>query len=492
MSGSQSSMLYKGSILSRKVARFALSALFLMAWIPLAFAQATAPTGSQTGVGNGGPPPDISTTYRLPARDPNAIAVDGWLLYPTIRLYSLYTDNFFGSPQNPLSVGGIGVTPSMVAVWSNGIHTTTLYGNIDRQDYPTESGINTLNGTAGFTQRYEALRDLIFTVNGNYAHQTLATGLQNSIQTPTTGPTTTVLANGNTVLPNGTILSPSGQPVGQVTPASGSTVPLQVNPSNQFTGTFTIDKIFSRAALSLSGSVNRTEYENQTIQPNFSSRTLTENAAAWLGPLVYAYSNGSVTTTVDDAINGANITSPSTSVTSYRVVGGLGTRPSELFLGSVYFGHQGSESGGATAEGNVYGGRLSYYPTPALTVTGTVDRTINIASQPFASNLALTLPGLSAVQVPLGTSGITTSAGLGVTYSFTQQWFATCQLGYTRTQLVSTPERDNSWILDTTLRYDIWRNMSLIWEYRYSSFISNVPSTSFTSNYGIMGATYRF
>lgn len=484
-------MRYRGSILSRRFARLALSALFLIALIPPAFSQAIAPTGSQSSVGSGAPP-DISTTSRLPARDPNAIAVDGWLLYPSVRIYSLYTDNFFQSTQNPLSVGGLGVTPSMAAVWSNGIHTTTLYGNIDRQEYPTDNGINTLDGRAGFTQRYEAMRDLIFTVNGNYAHQTLATGLQNSIQTPIAAPTTTVLPNGDTVLPNGTILSPSGQPVGQVTAGSGSTLPLQVNPSNQYTGTFTVDKIFSRAAISLSGSVNRTEFENQSIQPNFSSRTLTENASAWIGPLVYAYSNGSVTTTVDDAITGPNISSPSISITSYRVIGGLGTRPSELFLGSVYFGHQGSESAGATAEGNVYGGRLSYYPTTALTFSGTVDRTINIASQPFGSNLALTLPGLTAVQVPLGVSAITTSAGLSANYKITQQWFVNCQLGYTRTDFVGSPERDNSWIVDATLRYDIWRNMSILWEYRYSTVLSNVPLASFSSNYGVVGATYRF
>ena len=42
-----------------------------------------------------------------------------------------------------------------------------------------------------------------------------------------------------------------------------------------------------------------------------------------------------------------------------------------------------------------------------MTVTGTIDRTINIASQPFATNLALTLPGLTAVQIPLGASAET-------------------------------------------------------------------------------------
>lgn len=481
-------MRYQGSILLIWFARLILSALLLVAWIPLAFSQ----TAGTTSIGAGAPPPDISLS-RLPARDPNAIDVDGWLLYPTVRLYSLYSDNFFNAPTNPLSVGAIGVTPSLVAVWSNGIHTTTLYGSLDRQDFPTDNSINTLDGRAGFTQRYEAMRDLIFTFNGNYTHQTLSTGLQNSVQAPAAAPTTTVLPNGNIQLPNGTIQTPSGQIVGQATTLSGSTVPLEVNPYNQVTGTFTIDKIFNRAALSLSGSVNRTDYENQSLAtPSFSSRTLTENASTWLGPLVYAYSSGSVTTTVDDAVTTPGGSSPSVSVTSYRVVGGLGTRLRELFVGTAYFGHQGSEGEGATAEGNVYGGQLSYFPTPALTFTGTFDRTINIASHPFGSSLALTLPGLTAIQIPLGESTITTSFGGRATYSIAQQWFATCQTSYTQIEYLGSSRVDNSWIVDATLRYDIWRNMSILWEYRYTTLLSNAPFASYNNNYGIVGVTYRF
>ena len=429
---------------------------------------------------------------RLPARDPNAIAVDGWLLYPTLRVYSLYSDNLFFAPTSPLSAGAIGVTPGVVAVWSNGIHTTTLYGNIDRQDYPTANEVNTLDGRAGFTQKYEAMRDLIFTVNVNYAHQTWAAGLQNSIQTPTAAPTTAVLPNGNTVLPNGTILSPSGQPVGQVNPVAASGAQLFVNPSNQYTGTFSVDKIFNRGILSLSGSVNRTDFENQTVQPSFNSRTFSERAAFWLGPLFYAYSNGSVSTFVTDETFGLTNSSPSVSTTAYQVVGGLGTRQSALIYGSIYFGHQGSEGGGATAGGDVYGGALSYRPTNQWTLTGTVDRTVNIASQPFAANLALTLPGLTAVQVPIGASTVITSTGLRLSYEITRQWFANYQVGYTRIDYVDSPRLDNSWIVDATLRYDIWRNMSLTWEYRYTSILSNAPLSSATSNYGIMGATYKF
>jgi Putative beta-barrel porin 2 len=468
MSGSCSSMLFKRSIRSRKLAvRLTFSALFLIAWIPLCFAQE--------------PPLDVPLAT-LPARDPDAIAVNGWLLYPTLRVYSLYSDNLFLSPQSPLAVPGFGVTPSMAAVWSNGIHTTTLYGNIDRQVFPTENEINTLDGRAGFTQRYEALRDLIFTVNGNFFHQTLASSLQNSIQTPAGAPTTTVLPDGTTRLPNGTILSPSGQPIGQANPTIGGSVPLLVNPSNQYTGTFSVDKIFNRGILSLSGTTNRTDYENQSLQ-NTRSRTFTESAGVWLGPLFYAYSNGSIGTVVQDAI--------SASTTSYRVIGGLGTRQFGLFRSSLYFGHQGS--GGSTiAGGDVYGGTLSYYPIPQWTLTGAIDKTTNIASQTSATNLALTLPAITPVQVSLGASTRTTSTSLQSNYEITPQWFATLQFGYTRIEYVDSPRLDNAWVLDGILRYDVWRNMSLTWEYRYRSVLSNVPLVSATSNYVTMGTTYKF
>ena len=266
------SMDFKGSILAKICARLLFCALFLIVWIPPSFAQE--------------PPLNVPGGNRLAAQDPNAIAVDGWLLYPTLRLYSLYSDNLFFTPTSPLSAGAIGVTPSMAAVWSNGIHTTTLYGNIDRQDYPTANEVNTLDGRAGFTQRYEAMRDLIFTANVNYAHQTWATGLQNSIQTPAAAPTTTVLPNGNTVLPNGTILSPTGQPIGQTSAAAASGAQLFVNPSNQYTGTFSVDKIFNRGILSLSGSVNRTDFENRNRPAQFQQQDIFRTGRFLVGSIV--------------------------------------------------------------------------------------------------------------------------------------------------------------------------------------------------------------
>lgn len=460
-------------------ARLFLSAFLLIAWIPLALAQE--------------PPLDVPRN-RLPARDPNAIAFEGWLLYPTLRVYSLLSDNYFLNPLRPISGPAFGVTPSLTAEWTNGIHSTTLYGNLDRQQYPTHNEVNTLDGRAGFTQRYEAMRDLIFRVNGDYTHQTLSSTLQSSIPTATVAPATIVLPDGNTQLPNGTIISPSGQVVGQASPLVGSGVPLLVNPSNRFTGTFSVDKIFNRAFLSLGASVNRVEYENQTnlFSQNTSGRTFSETAGIWLGPLFYAFSNGSIGTVTTDAT--------SVSTTSYRIAGGIGTRQFGLFRGSVYFGHQGSRTSApagsafsnGSAGGEVYGAALSYYPTPFWTLSGTVDRTINNASQATVTNLALTLPGVSAIQVPLGASTHVTSASLTSVYQIAQQWSATTRLSYTRVEYVSGSRLDNAWLFNTILQYDVWHNMSLTWEYRYRSIVSNFPLVSATSNYGMMGATYRF
>jgi hypothetical protein len=425
----------------------------------------------------------------LPAKSPDAIAWDSWLLYPTVRVYSLYSDNLFLAPLNPISVLGFGITPSLTAEWSNGIHTTTLYGNIDRQAFPTDNEVNTFDREAGFTQKYEALRDLTFSVRADYTHKTYSSGLQNSIPASLSAVGTTVLPNGNTLLPNGTILSPSGQPVGQAAP-SGSTNPnLTVNPYNQFTGTFSVDKIFNRGILGLTGSLARTEYDTQSSQ-DFSTKTLGEHAGVWLGPLFYAYSEGLLANFVPVA--------PLGPTTSYRVLAGIGTRQFHLFRSSAYFGHQGSHTdataGGSatTAGGDIYGAKLAYYPDPALTISVSVDETINISSQRSPTNLALTLPVPVPVQIPLSASTRTTSSGFQSEYKISQQWSTTWNLNFTHIEYPRSPRLDNTWLLDASLRYDIWRNMTITWEYRYTSVLSNAPLVSATSNFGTIGMTYKF
>src|ERR1039457_3615711 len=87
--------------------------------------------------------PPLSVPHRaLPATPGDALAVGGWLFYPTINTYAQYTDNLFQTVFNPISIWGVGVKPSMIAEWSNGIHTTSLYGNLEGRKYLTDNELN--------------------------------------------------------------------------------------------------------------------------------------------------------------------------------------------------------------------------------------------------------------------------------------------------------------------------------------------------------------
>jgi hypothetical protein len=388
------------------------------------------------------------------------------------------------SPTSPLAVGAIGIAPAMTAEWTNGIHATTLYANVQREVFPTDAAINTLDGQAGFTQKYEMFRDLIFTVKGNYSHQTIAPGLQNGIPSPISSPSTIVLPNGDTQLPNGTIVSPTGQVVGQAAPAlTVGTQSSIVNPYDVFTGTASVDKYFNRGIITLSTSYAGTTYE-MPGSADFQTRSFTGSGAFWLSPVFYAYANGAMATTFETVDS-----------TGFRAVGGFGFRLDESFGGSVYFGRQGSEGSG-TAGGDVFGGRLSYKPTPVWTIGLSFDETINIASQSSAaappSNLALTLPVPIPLQIPQSSSTQIASTFFNTQYAFSPEWTATGNFGYTRIEYLGSPRLDLTWLADVTLSYSLSRMTTLTWEYQYSSIVSNAPQTSTSRNYVTMGASYKF
>ena len=42
------------------------------------------------------------------------------------------------------------------------------------------------------------------------------------------------------------------------------------------------------------------------------------------------------------------------------------------------------------------------------------------------------------------------------------------------------------------LNYEIWRNMTLAWEYEYTDILSNVPGQSAMRNFLMMCAIYRY
>ena len=379
--------------------------------------------------------------------DPNAIPFNGWLLYPSLNTFTQYSNNYFLSPQQKISGWSFGGTPSMTAEWSNGIHSTTLFGTYTHLDYPTANEVNTNDGEATITQQYAPLRDLNFTFLGDYTHQTIASALTSAIPSPIVSTATTVLPNGNTVLPNGTIVAPSGQIVGQAGPTFSATALSVVNPNDAFTATGKVQKLFSDGIVTLGASVLRQNYELQASQSqDYTAKTFTEDAAFWLGPVFYAYSDGS--------FSARSNTYPNPDTTAYRVIGGIGTRQFGLFRASAYFGYQGSDTSGfPSAGGNVFGGALTYYPTPLWTISANFDETINIAS-PLASpsTQALTLPVITPLQISVSSSTQTTATSLHSTYEISPQWTASGLFGYTRVQYLGTMQWQNAWIADAILQ----------------------------------------
>jgi putative beta-barrel porin BBP2 len=428
-------------------------------------------------------PPLSVPKNALPTTPGDALALGGWLFYPTINIYSQYSDNLFQTVLNPISIWGFGVKPSMIAEWSNGIHTTQLYGNIEGRKYITDNELNIFDRQAGFIQKYEALRDLTFTAQADYSHHTyssVTTALPNGVSTPGT---TTVLPNGNTVLPNGNIISPTGQLVGQAAPTLNVTgSQTLINPSNIYTGTASVEKILNRGFIGLSGSIARTEYEDTNISPDITAKSLTGTASFWLGPVFYVYTNDSYATQ-------ASLTDSS----AYRVIGGIGTRQIGLFRASSYYGHQGTYvQNSGTAGGEVYGGNLTYYPTRIWTLGVNIDETVNISNQNGVTTIALNNQSPSALSIPVSSSTRITAISLNSSYLLSVQWSVYGNFGFTHAEYIDSPRVDNSWLADVAFQYQMWRNMTLKWEYLYSSIVSNTPLNSSRQNFVSMGATYKF
>jgi hypothetical protein len=435
------------------------------------------------------PPTSIPPGGPLPF-DPNAIPFNSWLLYPSVNFLAENSNNYFITPQSKLSGWAFGVDPSMTAEWSNGIHTTTLYGNFQQLQYPPdgqvpqESKITSPSGEATWTQQYAPLRDLNFTFAGDYVHQTLSPALTSSIPTPTAFTGTTILSNGDIVLPNGTIVSPTGQILGQVGPTASVGPTAFVNPYDQYTASAKVQKIFNGGIVTLGTSVQQVDYEHAGTT-NFNNKYFSEDASFWLGPVFYAYTDGSFNIRTTD---------PNGDSTAYRITGGIGTRQFGLFRTSAYFGYQGS--GGATPDldgGDVYGAAFSYYPTAVWTISANIDETINHApANAPPSTQALAIPGITPLQIPITGATKVTSTSLHSSYVISPQWTVNGLFAYVHIDNIGSPIWDDSWVGDASVSYNIWRDLTLALEYQYSSIVSNQPQTNANRNLITMSATYKF
>src|SRR5262249_12439047 len=163
------------------------------------------------------------------------------------------------------------------------------------------------------------------------------------------------------------------------------------------------------------------------------------------------------------------VTANRSNLSSHRAVGGIGTgQPLDLFQTYMYFGHQGSEQDASgSAGGVVYGGGVTYSPTLGWTLRAAVHKTVNNSNQTAVSTTALTLPIPAPVLIPESAGTNITASTLQSTYRLTPQWATSARVAYTRVEYIDSTRTDNAFLADAYVSYDIWRNMTLSWEYQY-------------------------
>jgi hypothetical protein len=140
----------------------------------------------------------------------------------------------------------------------------------------------------------------------------------------------------------------------------------------------------------------------------------------------------------------------------------------------------------------VYGGKFTYKPLPDWTFNAAVDVTVNIAAAGAPSNLALTVPAPSPLQIPLSSSVRVSATTLSAEHEISRDWTVIGRFGYTLYDYIGSPRVDNVWLADALLTHELFKNMTLTWDYQFTSIDSNAPLTSTWRHLVTVGATYKF
>ena len=425
--------------------------------------------GGYGGGGVGEPPLTPPVTAPLPTGQ-GMLSIGPFLLTPTLDTSTFYNSNIYSSVTNRLSGPGFEITPGLLADWNTGIHDIQLYGNIDSNIYPTLPSINdTFNRQAGAINSYSPLPDLTFTGQFNYSHSSLAS-----------------------VIPGSALPSPIISPANPALPGAAGVVAVQqlvVNPNDIYTATFNAAKQFNRAYLDVGGTFSREVFSNTPTQ-DFDQGAYYASGGAWLTPLFYAYAQAIDSNSVGTHTPPAGVGSIAN---SYLARAGIGSAQIGLFRGSAYFGHQGTAvDGDGKAGGDIYGGVLTFLPTPEWNMSVTIDRLRNLSDITAVTNFALAGLAFSAVGVATSSSVQTTSIAYQTNYTLSEQTSLYASVSDVHTSFFNSPIVDNSWFVAAGVNYQVWQNLSLSLRYSYTRFLSTQPNTNFTQNLVTLGTHYRY
>jgi len=383
-----------------------------------------------------------------PAREYSGIPIAGWMLYASVLSGAVYDDNVFQTHDSQTEAWGLRLQPNLEVTRNNGIHKTTIYGFADARFYGEDADEgDVFNAKGGFNHVWEAQRDFIVRFEGDASRKT---DINNSGQ---------VIVNGV----EQTLVDPLTY--------------------NEYRGMVSGLKSFDRFFVGLAGEVARNTYEDiedslgQTIAQDYRNQTtytFSGRVGIHLSPVFYAFTEPSQ--------NWRRFKDETFDSSGQRIVAGIGTDRISLFQGEVFAGYQRQDYDTAAfgeVESDVYGGQLYWYPTRDLTIGVEVDKSIGDST--------LSSPG-NASGSPVEDTGIL----VRTEYILSDIWSFSGRAAYDFIDYTATTRQDDRWLAGTTVRYYIWRNLALTFDYQYINLESNITANSFDRNMFTFGGTYKF
>jgi len=406
-------------------------------------------------------PPSVYTgrpdLFAKPGRGTEALPIGNWLVFPSSVVGVVFATNPDNNPAGGRASPGLHLTTNTTAQNDDGIKKTLIYSNTDAQFYVNQdttggNSSNNISTRTGVIETYQPVSDFIINAQGEFTRQT--SFLSSSIG---------VANNIFNLNPTGVGVVPSANPL----------------PYNQLTGSASAQKSFSDVFVILSGSIVDITYDSSSTMTAPSSNGVTFTGSSrggyWIIPDIYAY--------LQTSIDKRNYAATALSSSGFRSVAGLGSDRFGLFQGELFAGYQAENYKSAaigSARGPVFGGSVSYFPLPELTINASLDQTIG-------ASLLATSP-----TSPVGMSTKVTSLLGQTSFALAPELTVAGRGGLTLETFGGSNRHDTAYTVGMSAIYSVWRSFGLIFDIQRTALKSSAPQTGFTNNMVSLGVSYKY
>jgi Putative beta-barrel porin 2 len=404
-----------------------------------------------------------ATVARL-GGDPRPQSTEGayqfldWLIYGGMGAAGACAWNVNSTPNNQQQACGPQFTPQVVAEHNTGIQRTLLYGVGDIRYYPSLDRVDVVATTAGVVHVWEIQRDLIFRVQAQGTENQQYSGFAANLA------------------PNDAFL----------------TTPLKYT---QGYGSTSLQKYFGAFFTAVGGSIAGTAYQDihdnlgNTIDEHFQNGTVsTTNGRIgyYITPITYTY--------VEPSYNWQRYVASSLNSEGYRFVGGIGFDRISLFKGEIYGGYATQWFANpliATDSIPVVGGRLTWLPTPLVTLTLTADRAFGTSD--FINTAGIVQPIIAPTTGLLpGSVTVNTSASLIGTWDFSRLLTFSATVSDNHLQYLTSTRQDDLLSFVGGVTFKVWQNLGLTVNYTHQHLYSNFPGAPFSTDFVSLGGSTKF